>query len=94
MGNFPRRHSETAYRAVGDDGGLVVQPSRSEVQVLNPVGSKVYALLDGQHTVAQIVDAVVEEFDVSVEQAEQDVGDFLDDLEARGMLEAVTETGT
>ncbi len=33
----PRRHPDTAFRPVGDEGGLVVIPGRSEVKVLNPV---------------------------------------------------------
>ncbi len=86
MEQCPRRHPETAYRAVGEDGGLVVQPTHSVVQVLNAVGSKVYSLLDGNHTVRRIVDAVIEEFEVPRDQAERDVSDFLHELGTHGML--------
>lgn len=86
MKQCPRRHPETAYRSVGDDGGLVVQPTKSVVQVLNPVGSTVFSLLDGNHTVRQIVDAVIEEFEVPLEQAQRDVSDFLHELRTHGML--------
>jgi len=82
----PLRHPESAYRSVSDDGGLVVLPPRSEVKVLNPVGTKIYSLLDGQHTVEEIVAAVVEEFDVAESQARADVEQFLATLEAEGML--------
>ena len=83
----PRRHPDTAFRPVGEDGGLVVLPTRQEVKVLNPVGIKIFSLLDGEHTIAQIARAVVEEFEeVGMEQAEKDVLAFLDDLRANGML--------
>jgi len=59
----PRRHPDTAFRPVGEDGGLVVLPTRQEVKVLNPVGIKIFSLLDGEHTIAQIARAVVEEFE-------------------------------
>jgi hypothetical protein len=82
----PRRHPETAYRSVGDDGGLVVQPTKSEVQVLNPVGSKVFSLLDGEHTIPQIVEAVMDEFEVPRDEAQKDVSEFLQELRHHGML--------
>jgi len=82
----PRRHPDTAFRPVGDEGGLVVIPGRSEVKVLNPVAIKVFAMLDGSHTVEAIVAAVTDEFDVDDQQASTDVHAFLDDLSANGLL--------
>jgi hypothetical protein len=85
-----RRSADSAYRAVGDEGGLVVLPIRSEVKVLNPVGSKIYSLLDGNHTERQIIDAVVAEFDISPVEAARDLREFLQELEEHGMLAAET----
>ncbi len=82
----PRRHPDCAYRAIGNEGGLVVLPGRGEVKVLNPVGVHVYALLDGNRTVEEIVAAVTAEFDVSAEIATEDVRGFLGELAANGML--------
>lgn len=81
-----RRSADSAYRAVGDEGGLVVLPIRSEVKVLNPVGSKIYSMLDGSHTEREIVDAVVNEFDIAPDEAERDLREFLKELEQHGML--------
>jgi hypothetical protein len=87
-----RRNPETAFRAVGDEGGLVVIPADSIVQVLNPVGSKIYSLLDGKHSRAQIVRAIVDEFEVSEAQARADLEGFLAELRSRGMLAGPAET--
>lgn len=84
---FPKRHPETAFRNVGDEGGLVVLPGTQEVKVLNPVGIKIFALLDGEHSLDAIARAVVEEFEISPEQAQEDLGSFLRELQADGMLE-------
>lgn len=86
MSDKPRRNPETAHREVEDEGGLVVLPRQSEVKVLNPVGSLIYKLLDGEHTVEQIIAAVVDEFDTTPDQASADVRQFLEELEAEGML--------
>jgi hypothetical protein len=83
---FPRRHPDAAFRPVGDEGGLVVLPDKAEVKVLNPVAIKVFGLLDGQHSPEQLAGLVAEEFDVTEEQALQDIESFLEELRSHGML--------
>lgn len=87
-----KRHPESAFRPIGDEGGLVVLPGRSEVKVLNPVGIKVFSLLDGAHTVDDIAAAVLEEFEVEADVAKRDIEAFLNQLRDAGMLEG-TEAG-
>lgn len=84
--NHPRRHPDTAFRPVGDEGGLVVLSEKSEVKVLNPVAIKVFGLLNGEHSTEQIASMVAEEFEVSKEEALKDVNSFLDELKSHGML--------
>jgi hypothetical protein len=64
----------------------VVLPGRSEVKVLNPVGIRIYGLLDGSHSVAEIADVLVSEYEVAEDEALQDVRAFVDELETHGML--------
>ena len=86
MAGYPRRALGSAFRAVGDEGGFVVLPTRSEVKVLNPAAALIFSLLDGVHSPEQIRDAVAREFDVPADQAMGDVEAFLRDLEHHGML--------
>jgi len=74
----PRRHPDTAFRPVGEEGGLVVVPGRAAI--------KVFAMLDGSHSVEAIVAAVTEEFDVDGAQASTDVHAFLAVLSENGLL--------
>jgi hypothetical protein len=67
---------------------LVVLPGRAEVKVLNPVAIKIFGLLDGEHSLDEIAQQVVEEFDVGAEQALRDVQAFVLELEKHGMLQA------
>jgi len=83
---YPRRHPHAAFRPMGDEGGLVVLPTRQEVKVLNAVGIRIFAMLDGKHSEPQIAEVVAGEFEVSVEQATADVRGFLDELRENGML--------
>jgi hypothetical protein len=71
---------------MGEDGGLVVLPTKREVKVLNPVGMRVFDLLDGTRSEEEIVETVAAEFEVSRDDATRDVRDFLEDLRREGML--------
>jgi len=82
----PRRLQECSFRAIGNEGGLVVLPGRSEVKVLNPVAIRVFGLLDGSRTVEEIVAVVLDEFDVAPEVARADLESFLAQLDRHGML--------
>lgn len=83
----PRRHPDTAFRQIGDEGGLVVLPGKAEVKVLNPVGIAVFSLLDGSRSVESLAEAIAAEFEIGVDQARSDVVEFLDELQREGMLE-------
>ena len=55
---------------------------------LDPVGASVWALLErGPHTVAQLRDAVTDEFEVDAPTAEADLIELLDSMLARGLVE-------
>lgn len=88
MSENPRKRTGEAHRTFGEEGGLVVRPTRSEIKVLNAVGSTVYALLDGSHSRDEIARRVADEYDVSFEQARCDVEEYLAQLDAEGMLDS------
>lgn len=83
---FPRRHPDTAFRQIGDEGGLVVLPGRSEVKVLNPVGIAVFSLLDGSRDLDTLAATIAGEFDIELDRAREDVVAFLGELQREGML--------
>ena len=83
---YPRRHPDTAFRQIGDEGGLVVLPGRAEVKVLNPVGIAVFSLLDGSRDLDTLAATIAGEFDIELAQAREDVVSFLTELQREGML--------
>jgi len=87
----PRRHPDSAFRSIGEEGGLVVLPGRSEVKVLNPVAIKVFGLLDGSHSVEAIAREVTAEFEIDEQQAARDIQEFIDSLREAGMLAGTGE---
>ena len=73
------------FRRIGDE--VVLVPIRWEtadmeaIYTLNETGAAIWELLDGQRTLAQVRDALVAEYDVSIDKAEQDVVEFIQTME-------------
>jgi hypothetical protein len=70
---------------------VIVLPKTGQVAVLNDVGTRIWALADGRHSLQDIVDTIVEEFDVTPERAGRDVAAFARELVEKKMLELTTE---
>jgi len=57
---------------------------------LNEIGSRIWELIDGVTTVEQMRDKIVEEYEVTPEQAEADIIEFLEHLEQEGAVSPST----
>ena len=78
---FRQIDSETILVPIKDNVG-----DMGSIYNLNATGAFIWQQLDGSQPLRAIADAVAQEFDVSVEQAQSDLQDFIDQLEA---IEAV-----
>jgi hypothetical protein len=61
------------------------------IYVLNPVGSRIWQLLRSPTTADRIADIVADEFAVTPQHAANDVVEFLDSLDTRGLIQEVTK---
>ena len=69
----------------GDEAVLVL-PALGQIKVLNEVGARVWDLLDGARSIADIVSVVCAEYDVERERAEPDTMIFLEEMQGKGLL--------
>ncbi len=76
---FPQRHAQVAARVLGDQT-IVVLADSGEVNVLNPVATRVWDLIDGTHSVEQIAEMIASEYVVERQEAFDDVTGFLQEL--------------
>ena len=65
----------------------MILPSASAVRVLNEVGARIWSLADGR-TLGDILDVLVNEYEVERTQLRVDAEAFLSELEGRGLLDA------
>ena len=68
---------------------LLVDLQRNTLQVLNPVGARLWELIDGRRTVADLAEALIAEYAVGLAQARADVQMFCEDLLCRNVVVAV-----
>lgn len=79
------KNPNAAYR-VYEGQATIVLPEQSEVNVLNEIGSLVWNQIDGRRSLGQIVEAVVEEYEVTPDEARRDVLEFIASLRAHRMV--------
>jgi Coenzyme PQQ synthesis protein D (PqqD) len=85
LGAVLAKNPNAAYR-IYDGKATVVLPDRAEVDVLNEVGSAVWDRIDGARTLAQILESVLEDFEVERERALSDMLEFVAVLRAHQMV--------
>jgi len=54
---------------------------------LNPVGARVWSLLQKPRSVGELRDALLEEYDVEAEQCERDLIDLLEKMRSEGLIQ-------
>lgn len=74
-----------------DEEAVLVLPALGQIKVLNEVGMRVWELLDGNRSAAQVIATIAAEYEVAPARAEADVLVFLAELRAKGLLRPVDE---
>ena len=72
---------------------MVVHQDAAEVFVLSEVGARVLDLLDGKHTLADIRDLLLLEYEVDGAQLEQDLYDFINGLKEAEIIHPIGANG-
>ncbi len=76
---YPEPHPQTAGRVIDGEAVLILSDS-AEINVLNPVGSRIFELVDGDTSLEQIVETIVQEYNVERADAERDALSFIKEL--------------
>ena len=67
---------------------IVLNPKEGDFFKLNEVGALILENLDGNNTTDDLVKKITENFEVSEDQAQKDVDDFIKELEKRKLIRA------
>jgi hypothetical protein len=75
----------SAWRLIAGEA-VILSLDTKVLRGLNDVGSRVWDLIDGQRTVSDIVDVIVDEFDVPRAEAAEDIDAFVRRLLDKGLV--------
>ncbi|HVB73492.1 MAG TPA: PqqD family protein [Ktedonobacteraceae bacterium] len=79
------RNSAVLWRELDGEAILLYQQEGCSFN-LNPVGTLIWKMLDGQHTPSDMATAICEAYEVEHEQAQHDVEQLLDNLRQYNLL--------
>lgn len=88
----PRFGKGVKLRHEPDGGAMLLVPEAA--LVLNRSAAVALELVNGKRSLAEIIDAVAEQFDVAPERAREDLDDLFDRLAERGFLRSFDSAGT
>ncbi len=84
---YPIPEPSVVGKTMENGEAVLILPGKGQIKVLNEVAARIWQLVDGTRSVAQIAMAIAEEFQVGEQQAGQDVWEFLNALAARGLIQ-------
>ena len=86
----PKLAKDIVYKEEGKNGETVSMASYigGPIRLLNPVASKTIKLLDGKHTIQEIITEIYESFEgAELKTVENDIIEFLLELEKNKIIE-------
>ena len=79
---------EVLFTSMGEDA-VLLHAQRGDYYSLNKVGARLWVLTDGSKTIEELAGLITEEFDISKDQAEQDIVELAEQLEKEGLVKVV-----
>jgi len=82
-----RKNPNTAFRTLAaGEGGVLLHLESGEYYGLNDIGCMIWALIDGERTVTDVVDAIRSEVEDPPTALTDDVNRFIADMRQRDLL--------
>lgn len=85
-GSKPRRRQDLVWREI-DGETAIISYDNKKMQLLSDVGSRIWALLDGEHDLATIAAKISAEYGEKTEIVKKDLFEFAENLKRLNLLE-------
>jgi len=73
------------------DETVIVETRAKQLHALNDVASYIWQLLEKPHTVKDIINKIIEQYDIDTQSAEKDVLSFINQLKDRNLIKVKTQ---
>jgi len=82
------RATDVVYQALGgDDGAVLLHIGSGQYHTLNPVGARMWEILESPMSQEELGRRVIAEFDASAQDVARDVETFLQELLERNLVQ-------
>lgn len=86
------QNPEVVVREEDEEGGLLYNPDTNQVKVVNATGLFIWKKFDKGNTVERLIPQIIDEFEnVPADSIEQDVFEFVSELQSTGFVGVVEE---
>lgn len=90
LSNHIKVPSDVMDRRVGDET-VILNLASGAYFGLDPVGARMWELMNAGHSLAEIRDRLLEEYEVEAERLEQDLLELVGELQAQGLIQVNDE---
>ena len=91
VANKPVAKPRIRFREESDNWVILFDPDSGNSRVLNPISAFIWKLLDGNHTVIDIVEKIRDYYANVPQEVEQQVIEFIEVLATKGFVETTSE---
>jgi SynChlorMet cassette protein ScmD len=84
--NNPIANPLIVLREEFDDWAILFNPDSGDAHGLNPIGVFVWKLLDGKHTINDIIEEVKSSCEEVSLDVNKDVNEFIEELTSKGLI--------
>lgn len=91
LDKIPNKNTELAWRVI--DGEAVIIPldeqtkDSEKIDFMNPTGTRIWEFIDGKNTIKQIIDKILEEYEIEQKDAQKEVVSFIKKLKSKKLVE-------
>jgi hypothetical protein len=80
------RHGEAVIDLVVEGEAILLNLDNGYYYSLDPIGSEIWSMCDGNCSLQGVADRVCAEYDVAWDQAQRDLLELIDDLQREGLI--------
>ncbi len=80
------RHGEAVIHTAVDGEAILLNLDNGHYYTLDPIGSEIWGMLDGNCSLQCVVDRVCTDYDVGKDQARSDLLELVEDLQREGLV--------
>lgn len=82
---IPVKSEKIASRII-DSEAIIVLLEKQQTIILNEVGSYIWEIIDGKRNISELTQIISSEFDITYEEALNDIVEFIEDMTKRGAI--------